>query len=64
MVTNISFNRVVVRTIAFALRELNEQVVFVGGAITGLYINDPAAVDVRPTKDVDISFAIISLGEL
>jgi hypothetical protein len=64
MVTNISFNRVVVRTIAFALRELNEQVVFVGGAITGLYINDPAAVDVRPTKDVDISFAITSLGEL
>jgi hypothetical protein len=55
---------VVVRTIAFALRELNEQVVFVGGAITGLYINDPAAVDVRPTKDVDISFAITSLGEL
>jgi hypothetical protein len=50
MVTNISFNREVVRTIAFALRELNEQVVFVGGAITGLYINDPAADDVDQQK--------------
>lgn len=30
----------------------------------GLYINDPAADDVRPTKDVDISLSIATIGEL
>lgn len=37
---------------------------YVGGATVSLYINDPAADDVRPTKDLDISLAIASLGEL
>lgn len=64
MVTNTSINREVIRKIAFALGEMNEQVVFVGGATIGLYINDPAAEDVRPTQDVDISFAIASIGDL
>lgn len=64
MVTNTTINRQVIRKIAFALGEMNEQVVFVGGATIGLYINDPAADDVRPTKDVDISLAIASLGDL
>ena len=64
MVTNTTINREIIRKIAFALGELNEQVVFVGGATIGLYINDPAADDVRPTKDVDISFAIASIGDL
>ncbi len=64
MVKNTAINREVIRKIAFALGEMNEQVVFVGGATVSLYINDPAADDVRPTKDVDISLAIVSLGEL
>ncbi|MBA3899507.1 MAG: hypothetical protein H0X62_04725 [Bacteroidetes bacterium] len=38
--------------------------IYVGGATVGLYINDPAADDVRPTKDVDISLSIASIGEL
>ena len=29
-----------------------------------LYVNDPAADDVRPTKDVDIGLEISSIGEL
>jgi len=57
MVMNTILNREVIRKIAIALGDMNEQVVFVGGATIGLYINDPAADDVRPTKDVDISFA-------
>ena len=61
---NTGINREVIHTIAYALGEMNEQVVFVGGATVGLYINDPAADDVRPTKDVDISLAIVTLGEL
>lgn len=54
----------VIRKIAMALGTLNEQVVFVGGATVSLYINDPAAEDVRPAKDVDISLFIATLSEL
>src|SRR4030042_1261413 len=64
MVKNTTINREVIRKIAFALGAMNEHVVYVGGATVSLYINDPAANDVRPTKDVDISLAIASLGEL
>lgn len=64
MVANTILNREVISKIAIALGELNDQVVFVGGATIGLYINDPAADDVRPTKDVDISLAIDSLRVL
>lgn len=35
------------------LEELNEEVVFVGGAVTELYADDPAFSDIRPTFDVD-----------
>lgn len=61
---NAVINRGVIKKIAFALGELNEQVIYVGGATVGLYINDPAADDVRPTKDVDISLSIATIGEL
>ena len=61
---NSIINKGVIKIIAQALGELNEQVVYVGGATVGLYVNDPAADDVRPTKDVDISLSIASLFEL
>jgi len=61
---NAVINRGVIRKVAQGLGELNEQVVYVGGATVGLYIDDPAADDVRPTKDVDISLSIASIGEL
>jgi predicted nucleotidyltransferase len=64
MLKNAFINRGVIRKIALALGPLNEHVVFVGGATVGLYIDDPAAEDVRPTKDVDISLSIATLGEL
>ena len=51
---NTEINIAVVQKIALALGELNERVVFVGGAVVSLYIDDPAADDVRPTKDLDI----------
>ncbi|MGN6455812.1 MAG: hypothetical protein ACTHLV_06320 [Achromobacter mucicolens] len=41
------------RSIARALGELREQVVFVGGAVAGLLITDPLADPVRATRDVD-----------
>jgi predicted nucleotidyltransferase len=61
---NAVINRQVIRTIAKALAELNEQVIYVGGATVGLYINDPAADDVRPTKDVDISLSVANFAKL
>ncbi len=64
MLKNTIINRTIIRRIALALGAVNEQVVFVGGATVSFYINDPAADDLRPTKDVDISLAIATLGEL
>jgi predicted nucleotidyltransferase len=64
MLKNTRINLGVIGIIATALGELNERVVYVGGAVVSLYINDPAAEDVRPTKDIDISLKIASIGEL
>jgi predicted nucleotidyltransferase len=64
MLKNTTINLGVIRKIAHALQDLNERVVYVGGAIVSLYVNDPAADDVRPTKDIDISLKIASIGEL
>ena len=61
---NTLINRTIIKTIATALGELNEKVIYVGGATVSLYINDPAADDVRPTKDVDITVKVASMLEL
>ena len=64
MLKNTHINRLVIQKIANALGALNKEVVYVGGATVSLYINDPAAEDVRPTKDVGISLSIATVGEL
>jgi hypothetical protein len=43
-----------IETVAGRLEELRDYVVFVGGATTTLLVTDPAVVDIRPTKDIDI----------
>ena len=48
---NKTINLAVVKKVATALSELNEHVAYVGGAIVSIYADDPAADDVRPTKD-------------
>ena len=53
-----------VKTVARVLGSLNPRVVYVGGAVTGLYANDPAAPEVRPTRDIDIVLKIASHLEL
>lgn len=53
-----------VKQVAESLGELKDSVVFVGGAVIGLYVDDPAAEDIRPTKDVDITAEITSIGKL
>lgn len=64
MLKNTLINRAVTKKIATALGPLNEQVVYVGGAVISLYIDDPTADDVRPTKDLDLTMEIASLGAL
>ena len=45
------------------LGELNDDIVYLGGCTTALLINDPLALDVRPTVDVDCIVDVISLVE-
>jgi predicted nucleotidyltransferase len=41
------------------LEPILDQIVFVGGCVTGMLLTDPAAAQVRPTLDVD---AIVAIG--
>jgi len=61
---NSLINTDIIKRVANALGKLSERVVFVGGATVGLYINDPAADDLRPTNDIDISLSVATIIEL
>lgn len=61
---NTLINKEIIKKVASALGDLNDEVIYVGGATVSLYINDPAADDVRPTKDIDISLQILSIPQL
>lgn len=45
------------------LQPLLDELVFVGGCATGLFITDPAAGGIRPTKDVDTITEVSSYAE-
>jgi predicted nucleotidyltransferase len=49
--------------VARKLGHLRERAVFLGGSVTALLITDPAAPDVRPTKDVDVVVQTVSYSE-
>jgi len=59
---NRTINIAVVAEVAGTLEKLNEKVVFVGGAIISLYADDPAADEIRPTQDVDVTLEILNLS--
>jgi hypothetical protein len=42
---------------------LREQLVFVGGAVAGLLITDPALPDIRPTQDVDVICSVVGRSD-
>ena len=52
-----------VAKVAKALGEINEQVVFVGGAVVSVYADDPAADEVRPTDDIDFTTELAGYGD-
>lgn len=64
MLKNTIINRMATIKIAKALGDLNSKVVFVGGAMVSLYIDDPFAEDIRPTKDIDLTFQITTVSQL
>ena len=45
------------------LEPLLDEVVFVGGCVTGLLITDPAVAGMRPTTDVDVIAEVYSYAE-
>lgn len=56
-------NTKIVAEIALALKELNNKMVFVGGAVISLYTDDPAADEIRPTGDIDLAVQLAGFGE-
>ena len=44
-------------------RALLEQLVFVGGAVAGVLITDPALPEIRPTQDVDVICSVIARSD-
>lgn len=53
--TRIKQNNAALYRAATLLKDLNEQVVYVGGRIVGLLITDLIEDDIRPTFDIDIT---------
>ncbi len=58
---NKTINIAVVAEVAAALKPIKEEIVFVGGAVISLYTDDPAADEIRPTQDVDMTINIVNL---
>lgn len=57
-------NVVLLERVAACLGEaLREQLVFVGGAVTGVLITDPAMPEIRPTEDVDVVCSVVGRAD-
>jgi len=52
-----------IKSIAEALKEINSEVVFVGGATVELYIDDKAAPTPQPSEDVDCVVELLTYSE-
>ena len=50
-------------TVARVLRDMLDEVAFVGGATIGLYLDEVAAPDVRVTDDVDCVVEVASYAQ-
>lgn len=55
-------NLAALKTVAEALSQLRQKVVFVGGSVVELYCDDPARGEARPTDDIDVVVEIVSRG--
>ena len=61
------YNKVInlsmVAKVAEGLKELREKMVFIGGAVISLYTDDPAAEEIRPTTDIDMTINLANYAE-
>lgn len=55
-------NIIRIQAVANALKELKEQVVFVGGATVSLYADRPVH-DIRPTDDIDVIIEVLNYSQ-
>ena len=64
MLKHRTINLKVVEKVAISLEELNDDVIYVGGAVVSLYVTDEGAEQPRPTKDIDISVQISTYSQM
>jgi hypothetical protein len=60
---NKTINLKTIALVAEALKELKDEMVFVGGAVISLYTDDPAADEIRPTGDIDLTIQLSGYNE-
>lgn len=56
-------NLALVAQVAIGLKELRDKMVFIGGAVISLYTDDPAADEIRPTSDIDMTINLANYAE-
>jgi predicted nucleotidyltransferase len=61
---NTQINRIAIQRVSQLFKDYNKEIMFVGGSVVSEYIDDPAALDIRPTADIDIVVQLLSLSEL
>lgn len=59
---NRTINIAAVAEVAKALKDLKDQMVFIGGSVVSLYTDDPAADEIRPTADIDMTLNVANLS--
>jgi len=64
MLKDKAINLRIVEKVASTLKELNDEIIYVGGAVVSLYITDEGAEQPRPTKDIDISVQISTYSQM
>lgn len=60
---NKAINLALVAQVAQGLQELRDKMVFIGGAVISLYTDDPAAEEIRPTSDIDMTINLANYAE-
>jgi predicted nucleotidyltransferase len=64
MLKNQTINLKVVEKVARQLERINNEVIYVGGAVISLYVTDSGAELPRPTMDIDISVQVSTYAQM
>ena len=56
-------NRALFESVIRLLAPVLDELIFVGGCTTGIFITDPAAEGIRPTRDVDAIVDVTSYAQ-